>query len=44
MATEKIPQCEIESIAKLLLPQIQKYFENEEGKKEFEKCKTNYTF
>lgn len=36
MATEKIPQSEIELIAKLVLPQIQKFFETEKGKKEFE--------
>ena len=36
MATEKIPQYEIESVAKLLLPQIQKFFESPEGKIEFE--------
>lgn len=36
MATEKIPQYEIDAIAKLVLPQIQKFFETEKGKKEFE--------
>ena len=39
MATEKIPQYEIETIAKLLLPQIQKFFDSPEGKKEFEEWK-----
>lgn len=39
MATEKIPEHEIESIAKLILPQIQKFFESEEGRKEFDKWK-----
>lgn len=36
MATDRIPQYEIELIAKLALPQIQKFFETEKGKKEFE--------
>lgn len=36
MAANKLPQFEIESIAKLVLPQIQKFLETEEGKKEFE--------
>lgn len=40
MAAEKIPQYEIESIAKLVLPQIQKFFETENGKKEFEEWKS----
>lgn len=40
MATEKIPQYEIESIAKLVLPQIQKFFESEKGRKEFEEWKS----
>lgn len=39
MAAEKIPQCEIELIAKLVLPQIQRFFEIEKGKKEFEEWK-----
>ena len=30
-----IPQRDIESLARCLLPQIQKYFESEEGQKEF---------
>jgi hypothetical protein len=30
-----IPQRDIESLARCLLPQIQKYFESEEGKREF---------
>ena len=42
MATEKIPQYEIESIAKILLPQIQKFFESPEGKKEFEEWKSEH--
>lgn len=39
MATNKIPQYEIESIAKIVLPQIQKFFETEKGKDEFEELK-----
>lgn len=39
MATNKIPQYEIESMAKLVLPQIQKFFESEKGKDEFEEWK-----
>jgi hypothetical protein len=42
MATN-IPQSEIESLAKLLLPQIQNYFESEQGKNEFEEWKKNNT-
>ena len=34
-----IPQHEIESLARCLLPEIQKFFESEEGKREFEKWK-----
>jgi len=30
-----IPQHDIESLARCLLPQIQKYFESEDGKREF---------
>ena len=40
MAAEKIPQYEIDTIAKLVLPQIQKFFETEKGKKEFEEWKS----
>ena len=39
MATERIPQYEIDSIAKLVLPQIKKFFETEKGRKEFEEWK-----
>ena len=31
-----IPQHEIDSLARCLLPEIQKFFESEEGKREFE--------
>lgn len=34
-----IPQHEIEALARCLLPEIQKFFESPEGKKEFEKWK-----
>jgi len=34
-----IPQHEIESLARCLLPEIQKFFENEDGKLEFEEWK-----
>lgn len=33
--TPKIPQQELESLARCLLPAIQEYFESEEGKREF---------
>ena len=31
-----IPKHEIEALARCLLPEIQKYFESEDGKREFE--------
>jgi hypothetical protein len=34
-----IPQYEIEALARCLLPEIQKFFESEEGKKEFTEWK-----
>lgn len=34
-----IPQYEIEALARCLLPEIQKFFESPEGKKEFEEWK-----
>ena len=34
-----IPRHEIEALARCLLPEIQKYFESEDGKKEFERWK-----
>jgi hypothetical protein len=34
-----IPRHEIEAIARILLPEIQKFFESEEGRREFEKWK-----
>ena len=34
-----IPQHEIESLARCLLPKIQAFFESEEGKREFEEWK-----
>lgn len=35
----KVPKHEIESLARCLLPEMQRYFESEEGKQEFEKWK-----
>ena len=34
-----IPQQDIESLARILLPQIQKYFESENGQREFDEWK-----
>ena len=34
-----IPRHEIEALARCLLPEIQKYFESEEGKEEFSQWK-----
>ena len=34
-----IPKREIEALARCLLPEIQKFFESEEGKREFEEWK-----
>ena len=34
-----IPRHEIEAVAQCLLPEIQKFFESEEGKQEFEEWK-----
>ena len=38
---EEIPQYIIEGIARMLLPEIQKFYENDEGKAEFEKWKAD---
>jgi len=35
----EIPELKIESLARLLLPEIQRFFESEDGKNEFEKWK-----
>jgi hypothetical protein len=35
-----IPEHEIETLARCLLPEIQKFFESEQGKREFEEWKT----
>jgi len=35
-----IPKHEIESLARCLLPEIQKFFESEDGKKEFEEWRS----
>lgn len=37
--TTEIPDCEIESLARAILPAIQELFEKEETKKEFEEWK-----
>ena len=34
-----IPEHEVEALARSLLPEIQKFFESEEGKREFEEWK-----
>ena len=36
---EKIPQHEIDTLARCLLSEIQKFFESEEGQKEFREWK-----
>lgn len=36
-----IPEHEVEALARCLLPEIQKFFESEEGKREFEEWKKN---
>ena len=38
--TTGIPDCEFDSLARILLPKIQKLFESEEIKKEFEQWKS----
>lgn len=40
MATEKIPQYEIDSLVKTFLPSIKSFFENEKYKEEFEEWKS----
>ena len=35
-----IPEFEVEALPRCLLPEIQKYFESEEGKREFQKWKS----
>lgn len=35
----KIPQHEIDALARCLLPEIQKFFDSEEGQKEFDQWK-----
>jgi len=37
----EIPKREIESLARCLLPEIQRFFESEEGQREFKKWKAN---
>ena len=38
-----IPKYEIESLARCLLPEIQKFFESDEGKREFEQWRLERT-
>ena len=38
-----IPQHEIEALARCLLPEIQKFFESEKGKREFAEWKAQQT-
>ncbi|MDL2293847.1 hypothetical protein LJC60_04365 [Ruminococcaceae bacterium OttesenSCG-928-D13] len=38
-AVSPIPQHEVDALARLLLPEIQKYFESEEGQREFDEWK-----
>ena len=38
-----ISKHEIETLARCLLPEIQKFFESEEGKREFEEWKITHT-
>lgn len=40
--TTGIPQHEIEALARCLLPEIQKFFESEEGKREFTEWKLKH--
>ncbi|MCM1284765.1 MAG: hypothetical protein NC213_09150 [Acetobacter sp.] len=39
MATERIPQYEIDSLVRTFLPSIKEFFENEKYKEEFEAWK-----
>jgi hypothetical protein len=39
MATEKIPQHEIDALVRTLLPAIKEYLLSDEGKREFEEWK-----
>ena len=41
--SSEIPRHEIEALARCLLPEIQKFFESEEGQREFEVWKTKQT-
>jgi len=43
MTTTKVPDYQIEALARCLLPEIQKFFESDEGKQEFEKWKAEQT-
>lgn len=41
MATEKIPQYEIDAIVRTFLPNIKSFFENEKYKEEFKEWKSS---
>ncbi|MCH5315138.1 MAG: hypothetical protein J1E81_04430 [Eubacterium sp.] len=41
MATEKIPQYEIDSLVRTFLPDIKLFFKNEKYKEEFEEWKSS---
>ena len=43
METSKVLTHQLEALARLLLPEIQKYFESDEGKLEFESWKARQT-
>ncbi len=43
METKDIPAYQFEALARCLLPEIQKFFESEEGKKEFAQWKEEQT-
>ena len=36
---EEIPEYIIEALARMILPEVRKFYESEEGKEYFEKCK-----
>ena len=38
---QHIPKHELESLARLILPEMQAYFESDEGKRAFEECQGN---
>ena len=40
---EEIPEYIIEALARMILPEVRKFYESEEGKGYFEKCKAENT-